>query len=289
MIGTRRARWVLGSPLLAYLAVLVAFPLGYTIWVSFTNLSTQIPGSQYVGFSNFSAVLTDPSFWGSIWFTVRFMLIVTALELVLGTALALLFDRAFPGKRALFSLMLIPIMTAPALMGVAFELLLNGNIGVVPYLLEKVGLHVSLFAPGTVQWMLMGLDVLQWTPFVFLVVYSGLQTIPGDLYEAAEMDGASYWRSVWSVVFPLLRPIILIGVFIRAINAFRTFDVIYILTGGGPGTLTTTSSIYVYKMAFTSGQFGEAAAASLIIALLLLPLLPLLVPRIVNAQLGANR
>lgn len=288
MTGGRRARWALGSPLFAYLAALVAFPLGYTVWISFHSLVVQQATSHYVGTLNYRLVLTDPAFWGAMWFTLRFTLVVTVLELVLGTLLALLFDRVFPGKRALFSVMLVPIMTAPALMGVAFELMLNGDIGVVPYFLAKLGLNVSLFSPQAVEPMLMGIDVLQWTPFVFLVVYSGLQTVPSELYEAAEVDGASYWRSVRSVVFPLLKPIILIGVFIRAINAFRTFDVIYILTGGGPGTLTTTASIYVYKQAFSSGEFGEAAAASLIIAVLLLPLLPLLVPRIVDAQLRAR-
>jgi multiple sugar transport system permease protein len=288
MTGSRRARWALGSPLLAYLAALVAFPLGYTVWTSFQSLSVEQSSSRYVGTLNYRLVLTDPTFWGAMWFTLRFTLVVTALELVLGTFLALLFDRTFPGKQALFSVMLVPIMTAPALMGVAFELMLNGDIGVIPYFLAKLGLHISLFSPQAVEPMLMGIDVLQWTPFVFLVVYSGLQTVPMELYEAAEVDGASYWRSVRSVVVPLLKPIILIGVFIRAINAFRTFDVIYILTGGGPGTLTTTASIYVYKQAFSSGEFGEAAAASLVIAMLLLPLLPLLVPRIVDAQLRAR-
>lgn len=288
MTGGRRARWALGSPLFAYLAALVAFPLGYTVWISFHSLVVQQATSRYVGVLNYRLVLTDPAFWGAMWFTLRFTLVVTALELVLGTLLALLFDRVFPGKRALFSVMLVPIMTAPALMGVAFELMLNGDIGVVPYFLAKLGLNVSLFSPQAVEPMLMGIDILQWTPFVFLVVYSGLQTVPSELYEAAEVDGASYWRSVRSVVFPLLKPIILIGVFIRAINAFRTFDVIYILTGGGPGTLTTTASIYVYKQAFSSGEFGEAASASLVIAVLLLPLLPLLVPRIVDAQLRAR-
>jgi multiple sugar transport system permease protein len=271
--------------LFAYLGALVAFPLGYTLWISFHSLAVQQATSRYVGTLNYRLVLTDPAFWGAMWFTLRFTLVVTTLELVLGTLLALLFDRVFPGKRALFSVMLVPIMTAPALMGVAFELMLNGDIGVVPYFLAKLGLNVSLFSPHAVEPMLMGIDILQWTPFVFLVVYSGLQTVPSELYEAAEVDGASYWRSVRSVVFPLLQPILLIGVFIRAINAFRTFDVIYVLTGGGPGTLTTTASIYVYKQAFSSGEFGEAAAASLVIAVLLLPLLPLLVPRIVDAQL----
>ncbi len=289
MRGRRRVRWALGTPLFAYLAVLVAFPLGYTIWISFRNLSVALPTSRYVGTLNYRLVLNDPTFWGAIWFTLRFMLVVTALEVVLGTLLAVLFDRVFPGKKTLFSFMLVPIMTAPALMGVAFELLLNDNIGVVPYFLGKLGLSVSLFAPGTVEPMLMSLDVLQWTPFVFLVVYSGLQTVPHELYEAAEVDGASYWRSLRSVVLPLLMPILLVATFIRAINAFRTFDVIYVLTQGGPGTLTTTASIYVYKQAFTSGEFGMAAASSLLIALLFVPLLPLLVPRIVNAQLSTSR
>jgi multiple sugar transport system permease protein len=289
MVGNRRARWALGSPLFLYLAVLVAFPLGYTVWISFRNLSVLVPTSRYVGTLNYRLVLDDPTFWAAIWFTLRYMFIVTAVELVLGTALALLFDRLFPGKRTLFSFMLVPIMTAPALMGVAYELMLNGDIGVVPYFLGKVGLNVSLFAPGSVEAMLMAIDILQWTPFVFLVVYSGLQTVPGDYYEAAVVDGASYWRTVRSIVLPLLKPIIFIGVFLRAVNAFRTFDVIYILTGGGPGALTTTTSIYVYKQAFTSGQFGEAAAASLIIAALFVPVLPLLVPRIVDAQLRSRR
>lgn len=289
MNGNRRARWLLGSPLLVYLVALVAFPLSYTIWISLRNLSILAPTSHYVGSLNYRLVLTDPGFWGAVWFTARYMLIVTAIELVLGTLLALLFDRVFPGKRALFSLMLVPIMTAPVLMGVAFELMLNSDIGFVPYVLTKMGLSVSLFAPKTVEAMLMGVDILQWTPFVFLVVYSGLQTVPGEYYEAAVIDGASYWRAVRSVVLPLLKPIIFIGAFLRAVNAFRTFDVIYVLTGGGPGTLTTTTSIYVYKEAFSSGQFGEAAAASLIIAALFIPVLPLLVPRIVNSQLGARR
>lgn len=283
----RRARWALGSPLLVYLGALVAFPLGYTIWISFQNLSTQFPGSHWVGTLNYNLVLTDPAFWSAVLFTAKYTAIVTSVELILGTLLALLFDRMFPGKRVLFSLLLVPIMTAPVLMGIAFQLMLNGDIGVVPYFLQKIGLNISLFAPGSVEPMLMILDVLQWTPFVFLIVYSGLQTVPPDYYEAAQVDGASYWRTVYSIVLPMLKPILFIAIFLRAVNAFRTFDVIYILTGGGPGTLTTTTSIYVYNKAFQSGLFSQGAAASLLIAALFLPILPFLVPRIIKSQVGA--
>jgi multiple sugar transport system permease protein len=159
---------------------------------------------------------------------------------------------------------------------------------VLPDLLARVGIRVSLFAPGSVQIVLMAIDILQWTPFVFLVVYSGLQTVPNDLYEAADVDGATYARIVRSIVLPLVQPIIVVAVFIRAINAFRTFDVIYVLTGGGPGALTTTTSIYVYQQAFTNGQFGVGAAASILMAGILLPFLPLVVPRLVQAQLGRH-
>jgi multiple sugar transport system permease protein len=278
----------MSSPLLLFLIAVAAFPLGYTIWTSLTDQAVSNPVTKFVGLENFGTVLGDRVFWASLWFTVRYTAIVTAAELLLGTSLAILFDRVFPGKRVLLSVILVPIMTAPVLVGVAYELLLNQDIGVLPDLLARVGIRVSLFAPGSVQIVLMAIDILQWTPFVFLVVYSALQTVPNDLYEAADVDGATYARIVRSIVLPLVQPIIVVAGFIRAINAFRTFDVIYVLTGGGPGALTTTTSIYVYQQAFTNGQFGVGAAASILMAGILLPFLPLVVPRLVQAQLGRH-
>jgi len=132
----------------------------------------------------------------------------------------------------------------------------------------------------------MGLDVLQWTPFMFLILYSGLQSISQELYEAARVDGASYWQIVRRVTLPMLAPIILIAIFLRGIDAFRTFDVIYVLTGGGPGDLTTSLSVYIYKMGFVNGNTSQSAATSIIISLILLPFLPFLIRRILR-QSGA--
>ena len=128
-------------------------------------------------------------------FTVGFAVVVTTIETVLGFALALLMNRAFPGKKVIFTFLLLPIMIAPALLGVMFRLLLNGDIGLVPALLAKVGLDVSLFAPDTIVPMIVLLDVLQWTPFTFLSSMPGLQSFPTDLLEAAQIDGAGRWRT----------------------------------------------------------------------------------------------
>lgn len=282
------AKWVLGAPLILFAAVLVAYPVFQGVQTGFFGLSLQDPEIPFTGLSNFTEVLTDPGFLSAARFTVVFALVVTALETVLGFALALLMNRQFPGKRVFFTMLLVPIMIAPALMGVMFRLLLNGDIGLVPELLRGVGLDISLFAPDTVAPLLVVLDVLQWTPFTFLIMYAGLQSFPTDVLEAAQIDGAGRWRTLRSIVLPIMRPIIFAAVFLRLIDAIRTFDVIYVLTAGGPGTSTTTMSIYIYKTAFESGQFGLAAAASTIVLVALVPFVPLLVKRIVTSGKEAS-
>ncbi|UPK74401.1 sugar ABC transporter permease [Nocardioidaceae bacterium SCSIO 66511] len=244
----------------------------------------QKPEASFVGLQNFTDVLGSPGFLEAVRFTLFFALATTLIEGVLGVGLALLLNRAFPGKKILFTALLLPIMIAPALMGVTFRLILNGDIGLVPAALENVGLNVSLFDPDSVVPLLVLLDVVQWTPFTFLVVYAGLQSFPRDVLEAAQVDGAGRTRTLVSIVLPLMRPIIVAAVFLRLIDALRTFDVIYVLTGGGPGTSTTTLSIYIYKVAFETGSYGLAAAASTIVMVVFLPFVPLFVKRIARSE-----
>lgn len=277
-------KWILGSPLIVFTLLFVAYPLFQGIQTGFFGLSLQNPVTEFTGFENFTEVLTDPNFLSAARFTILFALGVTAIETVLGFGLAVLVNREFPGKKVFFTMLLVPIMVAPALLGVMFRLLLNGDIGLVPELLRGIGLNVSLFAPDTVVPLLILLDVLQWTPFAFLIMYSGLQSFPTDVLEAAQVDGAGRWRTLRSIVVPIMKPIIFAAVFLRLIDAIRTFDVIYVLTAGGPGTKTTTLSIYIYKTAFESGRFGLAAAASTIVMVVLLPFVPILVKRIVNSD-----
>ncbi|HZX05403.1 sugar ABC transporter permease [Kribbella sp.] len=279
---SRFSKWVLGSPLIVFALIFVAYPVYQGIQTGFYGLSLQNPDTAFTGLENFRTVLTDPGFWSAARFTALFALLVTAIETVLGFGLALLVNREFPGKKVFFTMLLVPIMVAPALLGVMFRLLLNGDIGLVPDVLRSVGLDVSLFAPNTVVPLLVLLDVLQWTPFAFLVMYAGLQSFPTDVLEAAQVDGAGRLRTIRSIVVPIMKPIIFAAIFLRLIDALRTFDVIYVLTAGGPGTKTTTMSIYIYKTAFESGRFGLAAAASAIVMVVLLPFVPLFVKRIAN-------
>lgn len=284
----RAARWVLGAPLLAFLAVLVVYPIFYGVRTALQHRTLLDPAGTWAGFGNLKTVLEDTGFWHAVWFTVRFTVIVTIAELVLGFVLALLCDKHFPGKKGLLTTLIMPIMIAPALMGVMFRLLLNQNIGLVPALLHKIGVDITLFGNGTVVPLLMILDIAQWTPFAFLLFYAGLQTVPRELYDAAAVDGAGFVRTVRSVVLPLMIPIVFVTGFLRAIDAFRTFDVIYVLTGGGPGDKTTTMSIYTYKL-FATGNFGTASAAALLAAILVLPLVPIVVRRLAVAGTGTPR
>ncbi|MEP7331861.1 MAG: sugar ABC transporter permease [Terracoccus sp.] len=282
----RRAapKWILGSPLIIFTLLFVAYPLFQGIQTGFYGLSLQDPAIPFTGFENFITVLTDPGFLSAARFTILFALAVTTIETVLGFGLALLVNQEFPGKKVFFTMLLVPIMIAPALLGVMFRLLLNGDIGLVPELLGNLGLDVSLFAPNTIVPLLVLLDVVQWTPFAFLIMYAGLQSFPTDVLEAAQVDGAGRVRTLRSIVVPIMKPIIFAAIFLRLIDAIRTFDVIYVLTAGGPGTKTTTLSIYIYKTAFESGKFGLAAAASTIVMVVLLPFVPVLVKRIVNTD-----
>ncbi len=282
--GARSAKWVLGAPLLLFAVVFVAIPVFQGIQTSFYDLTLQNPTAPFAGLRNYGSLFSSPDFLNAAKFTIGFALVVTSIETVLGFFLALLVDRSFPGKKLVFTMLLVPIMIAPALLGVMFRLLLNGDIGLVPAILAKVGLQVSLFAPGSVVPLLVVLDVLQWTPFTFLIIYAGLQSFPTDVLEAAQIDGAGWLRTLGSVVLPIMKPVLFAAVFLRLIDAIRTFDVIYVLTAGGPGTRTTTLSIFIYKTAFESGGFGLAAAASTVIMIVLLPLVPLLVKRIARQQ-----
>nr|WTB28616.1 sugar ABC transporter permease [Streptomyces sp. NBC_00830] len=282
------ARWVLTAPLLAFLALAVAYPIYYGVLTSLQQHSLLDPTPVWAGLKNFTTVLKDTSFWHAVSFTLQFSVVVTVLEMVLGFLLALLMNKHFPGRKKLLSFLIMPVMIAPALMGVMFRLLLNSNIGIVPAVLAKVGIHISLFSNGAVVPLLTVLDVAQWTPFAFLLFYSGLQTVPKELYEAASVDGAGYFRTIRSVIIPLMLPILFITGFLRAIDAFRTFDVIYVLTGGGPGDQTSTLSIYIYK-AFSTGNFGTASAAAVLAAILVLPLVPVVVRRLAAPEAKATR
>ena len=283
------AAGLLSLPLIAFGLFFVAYPLISGVITAFQAKTLLDPETTFNGIDNFAALFKSQGFSKSAGFTLMYSAIVVSVEMVLGFGLALLVNRKFPGKKALFTMLLLPIMVAPALLGVMFRLLLNGDIGAVPALLSNLGVSISLFAPESIVPLLVVLDVVQWTPFTFLIIYAGLQSFPEELLEATAIDGAGYFRSLWNVVLPVLKPVLFAAFFLRAIDALRTFDVIYVLTAGGPGTSTTTLSIFIYKAAFESGDFGKAAAASLVVLIVLMPFVPFIVKRIASTGMEGKK
>ncbi|MGA1689997.1 MAG: carbohydrate ABC transporter permease [bacterium] len=277
MIRQRKDRvsaFVLAAPLLVFLSVLVVWPIYLGVR---TSLSRDLLSEFEItpaGLENYRTIISSPDFWTAIRFTILFAIVVTVFEAILGFILALVFDRSFPGKRTLFSLILIPIMIAPSLMAVMYRLILNENIGVIPGFLQYFGWDISIFDQRYIFFTLVALDAIQYTSFAFLLVYAALQNIPQEIYESAAIDGARYRQVVLRITLPILKPALAIIAMLRLIDSFRTFDTIYILTGGGPGISTQTIGIYIYKTAFITGDFGLASAASVTLVLLLAPLMP---------------
>jgi multiple sugar transport system permease protein len=254
------------------------------IWPTYLGVKTALSRdllSEFevtpAGLENFQMVLEQPQFWQALRFTLLFALTVTIFECLLGFALALVFDRKFPGKTFLFSVTLVPIMIAPSLMAVMYRLILNQNIGIVPGILQKVGIEISIFDERYIFWTLVTLDALQYTSFAFLLIYAALQTMPSEIYESAAIDGASPRQIIARITIPILKPAIAIIAMLRLIDSFRTFDTIYIMTGGGPGTTTQTIGIHIYKTAFITGDFGMASAMSVLLVMLLTPFMPFII------------
>jgi len=275
-------------PLLIMLAMLLIWPVYLGIKTSFTHDVLSEFTTYGAGLENYKNLINQPNFWLSLRFTMIYAIIATILEVILGFALALLFDRVFPGKRVLFSLMLVPIMIAPSLMAVMYRLILNENIGIIPGFLQRIGIEFSIFEQQNVFGSLIALDVLEFTAFTFLLSYSALQNMPSEIYEAAAIDGANARQVLTRVILPMLRPALAIIFLLRILDSIRTFDSIFILTGGGPGTSTQTVGIYIYKTAFIFGDFGLAASASVVLVLLLAPFMPSIIKQF-NLNQGGGK
>jgi multiple sugar transport system permease protein len=262
--------WFLTPALVLLLFILVG-PFAFMVWTGFTDLSFALPNrdGNFVGFDNFRRLMRDPLFWDSFLLTVRFMVVAVAIELVLGFAIALLLFHQLERRRLVLTLLMVPMMLAPVAIGLIWKLLLQGDFGMMTYYLREVGLlgdqQVLLSNPDLVMPAIVAIDVWQWTPFVVLVMLAGLMSLPREPFEAAVMDGARPAQILRDVTLPLLRPIIALVVLLRGIDAFKEFDKVFILTGGGPGTATELLSIYTYRMNFKDWDLGYGAACAFMV------------------------
>jgi multiple sugar transport system permease protein len=251
------------APSLVYLFAMSVYPTAYSLWLAFHNYTIYRPDvSSFSGFDNFAYLFGDQVFKQSLWLTLVFAGMSVALEFLLGLGIAVLLDRKMVGIGLLRTLLIVPVLISPVGMGLTFRYILAPSYGLLNYWLKLFGLPTGDWIVST-TWALpvtILVDVWQWTPFVALILLSGMQSVSEEVTEAAELDGLSAFQKLTKIVLPMIKPIILVVVLIRLIDAIRSFDLIFVLTHGGPGSSTELLSIFSYVTGFTSGDMGTAAA-----------------------------
>lgn len=259
----RHAKWVLPFPAVAFIVIMMLFPVLYTIKNSLTDMNLASgSASSFVGLANYSALLHDTRFLLSVWRTCYFTVLAVGVEVILGVAIALLLHRDGRGKNLVNAIFLLPMMATPVAIAMVWLLMFEPTIGVANYVLQVFHLPAALWiaGSGSVIPSLALVDIWEWTPMVTLIALAGLSGLPGDVYEAAKVDGASPWQQLWSITLPLLRPTIVVAGLLRFIDGFKTFDIIYTMTGGGPNYSSETLNIYIYQQAFNYYDFGYASS-----------------------------
>jgi multiple sugar transport system permease protein len=262
------------SPAFIVIAVILIYPLGYSLWLSFHEWTLRgfRQGIPFVGLQNYRDLFSNPDFLNSLRITATFAILAVGIEFVLGMGLALLLNHDLRGKNIIRALILLPMMCTNVVIGLTWRLLLNYEFGLVNYYLGVIGAGPFewLSKPAVAFSAVILVDVWNTTSFVALLLLAGLQALPDEPFEAARIDGASAWQSFTNITLPLLRQTILVVLLWRMIDTFRIFDVIYLLTAGGPARATETVSIYVYRYGFQSFNLGYASAASYIMILIML-------------------
>ncbi|VVE74508.1 sugar ABC transporter permease [Pandoraea captiosa] len=259
--------WLVG-PAFAVIAVLALYPVLRVLVDSFFHVDYASGHRAFAGLQNYRTVLADDNFSASFFNTVHFTVVASVCEVALGGALALLFSRAFRGRRFVMPLLILPMMLSTLVCSAIWRNWLNFG-GFLNAWLAKFGMSGVpwLSDPGMAIWSLILVDVWQWTPMAFLIILAGIQSIDPELYEAARTDGASEWQCLRDITLPLLVPQFVLALLLRSIDTFKLFDKVYALTGGGPGNATQTLSTYVYDTGFRFFSVGPAGAASVLMLL----------------------
>ena len=284
-----RMGWAFTAPALIMIAAVTIFPIVYSIVMSFNKVAVTGSGFSLDGFtiSNYN-LLVHSSLWrNALYFTLYYTIITVVVELIIGTCIALVLERLAAGRGWMMALLLVVWSMITVINAELWSYIYNGTYGVADYILNGLGLGspVILGTPTSAIIGVMIADIWKTTPFVAIIVLAGLVMLPGDVYEAAEMDGSSGWSTFWRITLPLLRPTIALAVMFRVLQAFGLFDLPYVMTGGGPGTATQSLAILAYKALFTNLSFGPGTAVAVSAALLVL-LGCLLTLRVFRAQVG---
>lgn len=258
MLTGWQIRFVL--PMVVALATVVLFPTVYLFWMSLQHWVITDPNRGFGGFDNFRKLFDSPVFWGSLGTTGAYLILSTVSMLVLGLGMALAFARS--GTGILRALIVLPLVIPPVVAGFTWRFLLNGEIGFIgAWLLPMAGLKLNLLAdPNAALVSVVMADVWSRTPFMFLIFVAAIQSIPRDLYEAARMDGARPLHEFFFITLPMLKGALFVAVLFRLVDAINTFEIVYVMTRGGPGRATQLLSILGWRTAFQEFDFGLAAA-----------------------------
>ncbi len=270
----KRMGWWFILPTVLLLLFIVVFPLLMQVYLSLTWW-TPLDGipwyrayEGFIWFEQYGVLLSDGRFWGAIWRTLFFMLVAVPIEFLLGLGLAYLFIDNFPGRKIFYSILLTPMMVVPAVVGLMFFLLFQGTGPI----------NDNLGLPATFSWLtdvnramiaVIIADIWQWTPLMFLILLAGMLGVPPDQLLAAKLLGGSNWQNFFKIILPRIKTVVIIVIVLRSVESFKVFDLIYIMTKGGPGVQTQTISIYLYKLTFGDLEWAYVAAIGLTILFVL--------------------
>ena len=274
----QRGPWLFVLPTLIVILAVTIFPTFYSLGLSFFKWEPTLKDKPFIGFKNYLELFSTDRFLHALYITAIIVIVGVFVELVLGFAFAyFLQNTRMRGKRLVIGVMLLPVMVMPVVVGYTWRLLWDTQYGpinqVIGWVIGKPFTFTWLAQTPSAIFAILVTEIWQWTPFMFLVVYSGLATLDPELFDAADIDGASGWNKLWDITIPLMRPIMLVALLIRGLDALKAFDIIYTLTGGAPGTSTETISFYIYKAGYQFFRLGYGAAAAFVLLIILSVLL----------------
>ena len=271
-LSDRAIAWLFIAPTVILLLAVNIFPLIWTIHLSFTNFKANRAARElkYIGLRNYERVLTDSDIWHTLQVTAHFLTWTMLLQVIIGFGLAWLLNRQFKGHGVWTTVILLPMMLSPAVVGNFWTFLYQPQIGLFNYIVAFfTGADPSSFdmigSVNLAPWSIVIVDTWMWTPYVMLICLAGLRSIPDYIYEAAEVDRASQWRQFWSITVPMVLPFLMLAVLFRGIENFKMFDLVVELTSGGPGSITELASINLKREAFEKWRTGYSSAFAIIL------------------------
>ena len=274
--SNRHRKWVLAAPAMAFVALMIVFPVGWTLYLSVTDASGSVRAeSDFVGLQNYLTVLSDTErFWPAVGRTVFFTVGALSIEMVLGMAIALLLWRPFRGEKWVRVAILLPLVATPVAVGMMWRLIFEPNIGFANQLLKWLGIPAQPWLSGqdTALPTLMFIDIWQWTPMVVLILLAGLTSLSDEPEEAAHVDGANAWQRFWYITFPLVMPTFITAILLRGIDAIKTFDILYATKGKGGGSFheVETLNVYAYGLSFDYNRYGLSSTVLILFFLMII-------------------